>query len=711
MARLRRDLLRLGGLTVAGALAGCTSGSSTDTPAGADGTDTPARADSETPTSGGGGGNPPGADVVGGPDDLRSSPTVEAAVLDEDQGAGEFVFTPAVIWVEAGATVTWEIQGAAHSVRAYHADNDRPHRVPEGPPPFDSGTVEAGETYERTFETTGVHNYFCRPHEGLGMVGIVVVEEPAGGPGTTAPADLSGPAAEHIAMQLEAAGIESGKADGGANYDWATATFDAYWYSLYNMSTNISMSGNGVLFPHNDEQRQQFRERLPKMLEAANQDRPPVNNPNLTMAPFTEGDPHFTQEPVFSDDSGRPDASTLTWDASESSKVVSPSAVAWTHLKGVTWAKNFQNHFDVLPDSLAAEFRSEVLATLAQIGTAATLVKGGPDANGALTKSDETLLLVSEFAPGRGEVVDDASRPHHHAAMLWFLSDLTSLAHGGWFGYENPEPLVPPENVQKLTDGMAKTTMNAFDPGDVGARATRDLGVMLGALGWYGTHAGNADLEANAAAYADGVAAEVESNLAGNGKVETDGNQAAAQGAIGQGLLWASQVDGVDHADTAEDVLGYLLEELWTDDAGIFAASEEATTHRYTARDAGDVTGGLNAADAVLEMDGVKPRFARFFDETFNRGRLQRAERPPSRDESAEHTLPLPPAAGGEFGQAAVYNGEVAYDADADEWSVTDDRFYTGDALYLANQDIWVGHWGGDFFRGRGVPGTNDSPE
>jgi hypothetical protein len=89
---------------------------------------------------------------------------------------------------------------------------------------------------------------------------------------------------------------------------------------------------------------------------------------------------------------------------------------------------------------------------------------------------------------------------------------------------------------------------------------------------------------------------------------------------------------------------------------------------------------------------------------------LQRAERPSSRSEEAEYTLPLPPKAGGEYGQAAVYNSEVEYDTSAGEWSVTDDRFYTGDALYLANQDIWMSQWGGDFYEGRGVPGTNDEP-
>jgi hypothetical protein len=102
--------------------------------------------------------------------------------------------------------------------------------------------------------------------------------------------------------------------------------------------------------------------------------------------------------------------------------------------------------------------------------------------------------------------------------------------------------------------------------------------------------------------------------------------------------------------------------------------------------------------------------YARYFNQTFNRGRLQRAERPNSRDEGAEFTLPLPPAAGGEYGQAAVYNDAVEYDTGADEWTVVDDTFTTAWALYTANQDIRIGNWAGDFFQGRGVPGRSDQP-
>jgi hypothetical protein len=509
-----------------------------------------------------------------------------------------------------------------------------------------------------------------------------------------------------------------------AGYGWQDATWDAYWYSLYNMSTNIAMSGNGVQFPHNDAQNKAFNERFPAMLSAADQPGPPIKDPNLNMAPFTEGDPHFTQKPVLEGDDGRPDATTLKWDPAESSQVVSPSSLAWTHLKGVTWAKNFENHFEILPEDLAAEFRSMVLSTLAQIGVKAALIGGGPQGNGALTKG-ETMQLVSEFRPGPGAYADDThftppekggypdrtTRPHHHAAMLWFLSDLTSLATGGWFGYENPEPLVPSKKIQALTDGLASATMDAFAAKDVASmESTRSVGLLLGAVGYYGPQAGSEDARSAAADYANELAGVVEDNLAGNGMVENGAaNQAATQGIVTQGLAWASQLDGIDHTDPAESTAGYMVDELWDDDAGTFASGADDDVYTITSRDAGDITGGLNAAENVLGMSALQSTFARFFDATFHTGKLQRAQRPPSQGDR-DNEPPLPPKAGGEYGQAAVYNNAVEYDTGSGEWTVTDDGFRTADALYLANQDIWISQWAGDFFQGRGVPGQNDTP-
>ena len=63
-----------------------------------------------------------------------------------------------------------------------------------------------------------------------------------------------------------------------------------------------------------------------------------------------------------------------------------------------------------------------------------------------------------------------------------------------------------------------------------------------------------------------------------------------------------------------------MLDELWNANAGPFKSESNADTYTIIARDAGDITGGLNAADPVLKMNSVKNTFARFFNQTFNRG-------------------------------------------------------------------------------------------
>jgi plastocyanin len=664
----------------------------------------------------------PGRDQLGGPDNLQASAEIDAITLDSDQGAGQYVNTPAVVWLEPGGTVTWNIENGAHSVTAYHPQYDKQMRIPQSAEPFDSGTLSDGDTYEHTFEAEGVYNYYCRPHEGLGMVGLVVVGGPAGGPGTTAPNNVeASTAAENLAALLSVAGIETTDSGGTQSYGWQDATWDSYWYSLYNMSTNIAMAGNGVPFPLNDQMKQLKENRMPAMLQNADTDRPPINNPNLTFAPFTSGDPHFTQQPVLDDETGRPNGETLAWDKSMSSGVVSPSSLAWTHLKGVTWAKNFQAHFDILPPEMAAKFRAQLLTTLAQVGINAAILVGGSRQNGALTHGD-SFEFLSQYRPAAGEIEDETRRPHHHAAMMWFLSDMTSLAQNGWFGYVNPKPLIPaeaggeavfdpPVGIQGIADGVAETTINLFSGQEiVDMESTRSVGLMLAAIGYYGPQAGSEQKRQQAASYANELATVIEDHLAGDGRVENGAsNQAATQGIVAQGLAWASELDGVDHTGTAEEVLGYLLDDLWDDDAGTFRSGTGDDVYTITARDAGDITGGLNAADIVLGMD-VKEQYARYFNQTMNRGRLQRAERPQSRDENAEFTLPLPPMAGGDHGQAAVYNAEVEYDTGADEWTVTDDTFDTEASLYLANQEIWISQWGGDFYQGRGRPGHSDAP-
>lgn len=95
-------------------------------------------------------------------------------------------FKPARISVDVGRSVEWvNDSDVGHTVTAYE------DRIPAGAPFWASGgfateraarenlaggLINAGETYGRTFETAGEHAYYCIPHEGSGMTGIVAVE-------------------------------------------------------------------------------------------------------------------------------------------------------------------------------------------------------------------------------------------------------------------------------------------------------------------------------------------------------------------------------------------------------------------------------------------------------------------------------------------------------------------------------------------------------
>ena len=74
-------------------------------------------------------------------------------------------FDPANITVEPGTTVTWVQSG------------NNPHTTTSYDGLWDSGMIEGGSggTFSFTFEEPGTYDYFCIPHESLGMIGSVTV--------------------------------------------------------------------------------------------------------------------------------------------------------------------------------------------------------------------------------------------------------------------------------------------------------------------------------------------------------------------------------------------------------------------------------------------------------------------------------------------------------------------------------------------------------
>jgi plastocyanin len=84
-------------------------------------------------------------------------------------GMEDNFFDKADIIVEPGTTVTWVQRGQyGHTTTSYDGL-------------WDSGLIEGGTegTYSYTFEEPGTYEYFCRPHEEVGMVGTVTVSASA----------------------------------------------------------------------------------------------------------------------------------------------------------------------------------------------------------------------------------------------------------------------------------------------------------------------------------------------------------------------------------------------------------------------------------------------------------------------------------------------------------------------------------------------------
>lgn len=157
----RRTYLQrtLGALTVGSLLAGCSANGSSDD--GGDG-------------DGSGNGGDDGPDFDG----WFSNTSNFDGVVDEtgasevtvDVGAegntGNYAFGPAAVKVDAGTTVTWEWtgKGSMHNVVAQDGS-------------FESKlTASKGHTFDRTFDEPGTYEYYCSPHEPMGMKGAVVVE-------------------------------------------------------------------------------------------------------------------------------------------------------------------------------------------------------------------------------------------------------------------------------------------------------------------------------------------------------------------------------------------------------------------------------------------------------------------------------------------------------------------------------------------------------
>lgn len=178
----------LAGLTAVGtlAMAGCGTDAATTTPGGSSGDNT-TTTDQMTTTQQQQI-DPRFGYTATAPDEappVEPDHSVQLLIRErENSPIPEFYFEPTGLFIEPGDTVKFNIATPHHNINAYHPAFGYTQRVPDGVPPFSSPVLTGGCYWLYTFETEGVYDVVCAPHELFGMAGRVVVGS-ATGPGAS----------------------------------------------------------------------------------------------------------------------------------------------------------------------------------------------------------------------------------------------------------------------------------------------------------------------------------------------------------------------------------------------------------------------------------------------------------------------------------------------------------------------------------------------
>tara|TARA_A200000159_G_C7075165_1_gene236063 strand:- start:1 stop:429 length:429 start_codon:yes stop_codon:yes gene_type:complete len=91
--------------------------------------------------------------------------TVEVEMLNKDDQGRKMVYSQEIVHVDTGDTVTWIPTSKGHNVEIVAA--------PEG---FDiPKKSKNGKEVSIDFTVPGIYYYWCTPHKGMGMIGLVVV--------------------------------------------------------------------------------------------------------------------------------------------------------------------------------------------------------------------------------------------------------------------------------------------------------------------------------------------------------------------------------------------------------------------------------------------------------------------------------------------------------------------------------------------------------
>ena len=98
---------------------------------------------------------------------LMCTPTFAAnmtiEMLNKDADGNKMVFSDEIALIDVGDTITWVPTAKGHNVEMISSPNNTKLKS------------KNGKEVQVTFEESGIYYYWCTPHKGMGMIGLVVV--------------------------------------------------------------------------------------------------------------------------------------------------------------------------------------------------------------------------------------------------------------------------------------------------------------------------------------------------------------------------------------------------------------------------------------------------------------------------------------------------------------------------------------------------------
>ena len=92
---------------------------------------------------------------------LAADVTIE--MLNKDADGNKMVYSQEIANIEVGDTVIWLPASKGHNVEMISSPNNMKFKS------------KNGKEAKITFDTPGIYYYWCTPHKGMGMIGLVVV--------------------------------------------------------------------------------------------------------------------------------------------------------------------------------------------------------------------------------------------------------------------------------------------------------------------------------------------------------------------------------------------------------------------------------------------------------------------------------------------------------------------------------------------------------